>query len=66
LKINLKGRHFDAVEVIKAKSQAALNILTEQDFQDVFKNGRSAENGAYTRKGTTSKVLVASRPKVSF
>jgi hypothetical protein len=63
LKIKLKGRHFDAVEVIEAKSQAALNTLTEQDFQDAFKNGRSAGNSACARKGTTSK---ANRRKVSF
>jgi hypothetical protein len=39
----------------------------EHDFQDVFKkNGKSAGNGAYSRKRTTSRVMVASRPKVSF
>jgi hypothetical protein len=26
-----------------------LNSFTEQDFQDAFKNGRNAGNGAYTR-----------------
>jgi hypothetical protein len=31
-----------------------------------FKNGRSAGNGAYVRKGTISRVMVVSRPKVSF
>jgi hypothetical protein len=31
-----------------------------------FKNGRSAGNGAYAREETTSKVMVASRSKVSF
>jgi hypothetical protein len=29
-------------------------------------NGRSTGNGAYTRKGTTLRVMVASRSKVSF
>jgi hypothetical protein len=52
--------------MIEAKSQAVLNILTEHDFQDTFQNGRSAGNGAYARKGTTSRVMVAIRPKVSF
>jgi hypothetical protein len=66
LKIKLKGRHFDTVEVIEAESQAVLNALTENDFQDTYKNGRSAGNGAHMRKGTTSRVMVASRPKVSF
>jgi hypothetical protein len=66
LKIKQKGRHSDTIEVIGAKSQMVLNTLTEQDFQDAYKNGRSAGNGAYARKGTTSRVMVASRPKVSF
>jgi hypothetical protein len=29
--------YFDTIEVIEAESQAALNILTEDDFQDAFK-----------------------------
>jgi hypothetical protein len=36
VKIKLKGRHFDTIEVIKAESQAVLDMLTEQDFQDSF------------------------------
>jgi hypothetical protein len=36
LKIKLKGRHFDTVEVIEAESQAVLNTFTEHDFQDAF------------------------------
>jgi hypothetical protein len=36
LKINLKGCHFDTIKVIEAESQAMLNTLTENDFQDVF------------------------------
>jgi hypothetical protein len=66
LKIRLKGLHFDTIEVIEAESQAVLNILTEQDLQDAFKNGRSTEDFAYVQKGTGSRVMVASRPKVSF
>jgi hypothetical protein len=62
----LKGRHFDTIEVTEAESQAVLNILREHDFQDGFKNGRSAGNGAYARKGTTSGAMVANRRKVSF
>jgi hypothetical protein len=42
----LKGCHFDITEVIEAESQAVLNILTEHDFQDAFKNGRNTGNGA--------------------
>jgi hypothetical protein len=31
-----------------------------------LKNGRSAGNGAYTWKGTTLRLMVANRPKISF
>jgi hypothetical protein len=37
LRIKLKSRHFDTIKVMKADSQAVLNILTEHDFQDAFK-----------------------------
>jgi hypothetical protein len=37
LKIKLKGRHFDRIEVIGEESQAVLNTLTEHNFQDAFK-----------------------------
>jgi hypothetical protein len=66
LKIKLKGLHFNTVEVIEAEPQAVPNSLREHDFKDALKNGRSAGNGVYTWKGTTSRVMVASRPKVSF
>jgi hypothetical protein len=46
LKIKLESRHFDRIGVIEAESQAVMNTLTEHDFQDAFKNGRSAGNGA--------------------
>jgi hypothetical protein len=48
LKVKLKGGHFDTTEVMEAESQAVLNSLTEHDFQDAFKNGRSAGDGVYT------------------
>jgi hypothetical protein len=38
LKIKLKGRQFDTIDVIEADSQAVLNTLTEHNFQDAFKN----------------------------
>jgi hypothetical protein len=66
LKTKLKGRHFDTIEVIEAESQAVLNTLTDHDFQDAFKNSRSVGSSAYALKGTTSRVMVASRSKVSF
>jgi hypothetical protein len=46
LKTKLKGHHFVTFEVIQAESQAMLNILTEHDFQDAFKNG-SDSPGSY-------------------
>jgi hypothetical protein len=64
LKIKLKGRHFDTTEVLEAESQAVLDTLTEHDFQDAFKNVRSAGSSACPRNGTTSRVMMASRPKV--
>jgi hypothetical protein len=66
LKIKLKGRHFDTIEAFEAESQAMLNTLTEHDFEDAFENSRSAANGACAQKGTTWRVMVANRPKVSF
>jgi hypothetical protein len=39
LKIKLKDRHFDTLKAIEKESQAVLNTLKEQDFQDVFKKG---------------------------
>jgi hypothetical protein len=62
LKRKLKGRHFDITEVIEAESQVALNTTSRMHL----KNGRSAENRAYMQKGATSRVMAASRPKVSF
>jgi hypothetical protein len=32
----------------------------------IYKDGRRAGNGANVRKGTTSRVMVTSRPKISF
>jgi hypothetical protein len=58
--MKLKGCRLDTIEVIETESQAVLNTLTEHDFQDAFKNGRRAGNGAFTRKMTTWRVMVAS------
>jgi hypothetical protein len=51
LKIKLKGRNFDETEVIEAETHAVLNILTEHDFQDAFKNGRRAEENYFEGDG---------------
>jgi hypothetical protein len=66
LKIKLKGCRSETLEVIKAELQAVLNTLTEHDFRMHLKNGINTGNGAYMQKGTSSRVIVASRPKVSF
>jgi hypothetical protein len=66
LKIKVKGCHFDTIEVIEAELQVMLNTLTEDDFQDTFEKIDSRTGyGAYAHKGTTLKVTVVSRPKVS-
>jgi len=38
LKIKLKGRRFQTMEEIQAESQAVLNTLRENDFQECSKN----------------------------
>jgi hypothetical protein len=37
MKTELKGCHFDTIEVMEAESQVVLNTLTEHEFQDAFK-----------------------------
>jgi hypothetical protein len=36
MKLNLKGRRFDTIEDIQAKSHRVLESLTENDFQGAF------------------------------
>ena len=38
LKMKLKGRRFQTLEEIQAESQAVLNMLRKNDFQERFKN----------------------------
>jgi hypothetical protein len=57
---------FATIEVNEAESQAMLNTLTEDNFQNTFKKCQKPGNGAYARKGTTSRMMVASRPKVNI
>jgi hypothetical protein len=64
LKIKLIGRHFDTIKVIEVESQVALNTQNATS-RTHLKNGRSAGNGAYSRKETTSRVMVA-YPKSVF
>jgi hypothetical protein len=65
LKIKLKGLHVDTNEVIETESEVP-NTLAEHYLQDAFKNGRRAGNGSCVWKGGYSRVMMASRPKVSF
>jgi hypothetical protein len=65
LQIKLIGLHFGTIVMIKAEPQAVLNTQNTTSRMHL-ENGSSAGNGAYSRNGTTSKVTVASRPKVSF
>jgi hypothetical protein len=51
-KIKVKGPKFDTIEVMEAESQAVLSIFTEHDFQDAFRNDRSARDGAYAPRIT--------------
>jgi hypothetical protein len=52
--------------VIKTESQAVLNTLTGHGFQDAFKQWQKRWKRCIARKGTTTRVMVASRLKVSF
>jgi hypothetical protein len=38
MKITIKCCHFASTEVIDAERQVLLNILTEQELKDTFKN----------------------------
>jgi hypothetical protein len=49
LKIELKGRRFDTIEVIKEESPAVLKTFIEHDFQNEF-NIRAAEVVVHTRR----------------
>jgi len=40
LKLKLKGRQFDTIEEIQAKSQRVPDTLTEKDFQGAFQKWR--------------------------
>jgi hypothetical protein len=49
LKIKLKGRHIDTIEVIESESQTVLNTLAEHDFQDTFLKNAEAMGTVHTR-----------------
>jgi hypothetical protein len=59
LKIKLRDRHFDTIEEMETESQAVLNTLTEHDFKDALKNGRSIRNGSYSTSAHFKCILEA-------
>ena len=66
MKLKLKGRRFDTVEAIQAKTQKMLDPLTEKDFQEAFQNGGEGGTDVYMREGTTSRMTAADRPYGKF
>jgi hypothetical protein len=62
LERQLKGRHFDEIEVIKAESQAVLNTLTDHGIQELTE---ALGNGTGACKGTSSRALVVSGSRLS-
>ena len=57
--MKLKGRRFQTLEEIQAESQAVLNTLLENDFQECFETGSAAGIVVKPQKGTTLKVMPA-------
>jgi hypothetical protein len=67
IEIKLKGHHFDTIEVTWDRIGGGAEPPSQNTtFRMHLRNGRSAGNDAYVRKGTASRVVVVSRPKVSF
>jgi hypothetical protein len=61
-----KSRHSDTTQVIKAELRPVLNTLLELDFEDAFKKLQKCWELFICTEGTASRVMVASRPTVSF
>ena len=59
VKIKLMGRKFLTLEEIQAESQAVLNTLRENYFQECLKTGRAAGIVVKPQKRTTLKVMPA-------
>jgi len=57
--MKLKGQRFQTLEEIKAESQAVLNMLWENDFQECFKTGSATGIVIKPQKGTTLNVMPA-------
>ena len=59
LKMKLKGWRFQTLEEIQAESQAILNMLRENDFQECFKNWQRRWDCCQASERTTLKVMPA-------
>jgi len=55
LKMKLKGRRFQTLEEIQAESQAVLNTLRENYFQECFKNWQRRWDRCQASEGDYSK-----------
>jgi hypothetical protein len=66
MKLKLKGRWFDTIDEIQAKSQRVLDTLTEKNFRKRSKNGGDSGIGVYMWEGTTSRVMMSVRPYGEF
>jgi hypothetical protein len=66
LKIKLRGRHFDTIEVFEAESHELVNTLTERDFQDAIKKWQKRWEQCIRTEGDYFEVIVASRPKIVY
>jgi hypothetical protein len=66
LQIKLGDRHFGRIELIGAESRAVLNTFAEHDFHDAITKWQKGWERRIRAEGTTSMIMVASWPKVSF
>ena len=51
LKMKHKGRRFQTLEEIQVESQAVLNTLRDNDFQECFKNWQSRRDRCQASEG---------------
>jgi hypothetical protein len=66
LKTKLKDRHFNTTEVTEEETHALLNMSQSMTSMMLLNKGRSNGNGAYAKKRTTLRVMVANRLKLLF
>jgi hypothetical protein len=66
MKLKLKGRRFDTIEEIQAKSQRVLDTPTEKDFQETFEKWRRRWYRCLHAGRTYFEVMAADRPYGEF